>query len=139
MVLVGNKCDLQAWAVDMNQARDVRIFKPLLKSTSSNDLSIYFRLQSSTAFPLLRHRLKHEWELMMHFTRWSERFVKIKSGEGKKAKASIEASVGAKIAVFDANCYKETSNHLKKLKHAHALFRFPFFTGRFGSSNINSD
>lgn len=23
MVLVGNKCDLQAWAVDMNQARDV--------------------------------------------------------------------------------------------------------------------
>lgn len=24
MVLVGNKCDLQAWAVDMNQARDVR-------------------------------------------------------------------------------------------------------------------
>jgi GTPase SAR1 family protein len=26
MVLVGNKCDLQAWAVDMNQARDVRQF-----------------------------------------------------------------------------------------------------------------
>ena len=26
MVLVGNKCDLQAWAVDMNQARDVRLF-----------------------------------------------------------------------------------------------------------------
>jgi GTPase KRas len=25
MVLVGNKCDLQAWAVDMNQARDVSI------------------------------------------------------------------------------------------------------------------
>jgi GTPase KRas len=24
MVLVGNKCDLQAWAVDMAQARDVR-------------------------------------------------------------------------------------------------------------------
>lgn len=23
MVLVGNKCDLQAWAVDMTQARDV--------------------------------------------------------------------------------------------------------------------
>lgn len=23
MVLVGNKCDLQAWAVDMSQARDV--------------------------------------------------------------------------------------------------------------------
>lgn len=23
MVLVGNKCDLQSWAVDMNQARDV--------------------------------------------------------------------------------------------------------------------
>lgn len=23
MVLVGNKCDLQAWAVDMNSARDV--------------------------------------------------------------------------------------------------------------------
>lgn len=29
MVLVGNKCDLQAWTVDMNQARDVssRTFK----------------------------------------------------------------------------------------------------------------
>lgn len=27
MVLVGNKCDLQAWAVDMAQARDVRIPK----------------------------------------------------------------------------------------------------------------
>ena len=26
MVLVGNKCDLQAWAVDMNQARDVSEF-----------------------------------------------------------------------------------------------------------------
>ena len=26
MVLVGNKCDLQAWAVDMNQARDVSFF-----------------------------------------------------------------------------------------------------------------
>lgn len=26
MVLVGNKCDLQAWAVDMNQARDVSLF-----------------------------------------------------------------------------------------------------------------
>lgn len=25
MVLVGNKCDLQAWAVDMNQARDVSL------------------------------------------------------------------------------------------------------------------
>lgn len=25
MVLVGNKCDLQAWAVDMGQARDVSI------------------------------------------------------------------------------------------------------------------
>lgn len=25
MVLVGNKCDLQAWAVDMTQARDVSI------------------------------------------------------------------------------------------------------------------
>lgn len=24
MVLVGNKCDLQSWAVDMTQARDVR-------------------------------------------------------------------------------------------------------------------
>jgi GTPase KRas protein len=27
MVLVGNKCDLQAWAVDMNQARDVSILR----------------------------------------------------------------------------------------------------------------
>lgn len=26
MVLVGNKCDLQAWAVDMSQARDVSVF-----------------------------------------------------------------------------------------------------------------
>lgn len=26
MVLVGNKCDLQAWAVNMNQAREVSIF-----------------------------------------------------------------------------------------------------------------
>lgn len=26
MVLVGNKCDLQSWAVDMTQARDVRSF-----------------------------------------------------------------------------------------------------------------
>lgn len=26
MVLVGNKCDLQSWAVDMNQARDVGSF-----------------------------------------------------------------------------------------------------------------
>lgn len=26
MVLVGNKCDLHAWAVDMNQAREVRSF-----------------------------------------------------------------------------------------------------------------
>lgn len=26
MVLVGNKCDLQSWAVDMNQARDVSFF-----------------------------------------------------------------------------------------------------------------
>jgi GTPase KRas len=25
MVLVGNKCDLQAWAVDMNSARDVSV------------------------------------------------------------------------------------------------------------------
>lgn len=27
MVLVGNKCDLQAWAVDMTQARDVSVCK----------------------------------------------------------------------------------------------------------------
>lgn len=26
MVLVGNKCDLQAWAVNMQQAREVRLF-----------------------------------------------------------------------------------------------------------------
>lgn len=30
MVLVGNKCDLQAWAVDMNQARDVSAVYNLL-------------------------------------------------------------------------------------------------------------
>lgn len=28
MVLVGNKCDLQSWAVDMNQARDVGFSSP---------------------------------------------------------------------------------------------------------------
>lgn len=30
MVLVGNKCDLQAWAVDMNQARDVRLINNVI-------------------------------------------------------------------------------------------------------------
>lgn len=30
MVLVGNKCDLQAWAVDMDHARDVSFFLILL-------------------------------------------------------------------------------------------------------------
>lgn len=35
MVLVGNKCDLQAWAVDMNQARDV--------SKLSNYLFLFYR------------------------------------------------------------------------------------------------
>lgn len=34
MVLVGNKCDLQAWAVDMNQARDVSESKNLLSFRS---------------------------------------------------------------------------------------------------------
>lgn len=39
MVLVGNKCDLQAWAVDMNQARDVRNH---LTISSNNSLNQFF-------------------------------------------------------------------------------------------------
>lgn len=34
MVLVGNKCDLQAWAVDMNQARDVSFSLNFIKNNN---------------------------------------------------------------------------------------------------------
>lgn len=37
MVLVGNKCDLQAWAVDMSQARDVSTYYKLCGCNFSNN------------------------------------------------------------------------------------------------------
>lgn len=71
MVLVGNKCDLQAWAVDMSQARDVsQTLLTLLRLALMHKFQIHFcRLQNSMECRLSKHQPKREWESTMHSTR----------------------------------------------------------------------
>lgn len=123
MVLVGNKCDLQAWAVDMSQARDVRtVYNNRLLSFVTKNILLYLRSQSSMACRSLKHLPKREWASTMHSTRWSAKFARTKS-EGRRTKTNI-ASAAASIAGSGASCYKETSNHPKThiLHNTRALF-----------------
>lgn len=71
MVLVGNKCDLQAWAVDMSSAREVIESVNTENVTPLILIQKYFvfphrlRWQNSTAYHLSRHQPRPEWASTM--------------------------------------------------------------------------
>lgn len=125
MVLVGNKCDLQAWAVDMAQARDVSC-KAIKSFSTSNEID--FRLRSSTACRLSRHLPKREWVSTMHFTRWSAKSARTKRG-GRKAKVS-ELAV-TPIAASGVSCYKKRPINPTHVLQTHARIIFYSFNGRW--------
>lgn len=49
MVLVGNKCDLSAWAVDMGQAREVRYKRLVIHLLNTSFTPVYVQFLSVTA------------------------------------------------------------------------------------------
>lgn len=121
MVLVGNKCDLQAWAVDMNQARDVRekIKQYLIMLSILIEILMCLsgcRLPNNMECPLLKHLPRHGWVLMMHFTRLYVKFARIKS-EGRRTENIKQWD---HIADFDVSYCK---NHTSTTNpHTHTQF-----------------
>ena len=70
------------------------------------------RLPNNMECPLLKHLPRHEWVLMMHFTRLYVKFARIKS-EGRKTENIKQWD---HIADFDVSCCK---NHTSTTTHTH--------------------
>lgn len=58
MVLVGNKCDLQAWAVDMNQARDVSYYALGSTKQSKFNCCMSFQVAKQYGIPFVETSAK---------------------------------------------------------------------------------
>lgn len=106
MVLVGNKCDLQAWAVDMNSAREVRcvtVYVQPVQCTRSignvlHSTSNVARSHASTAFRLSKRPPKRAWASTMRSTRWCAKSARTR----RAAKRSAATRDSARIDVSSA-------------------------------------
>ena len=108
MVLVGNKCDLQGWAVNMAQAREVSLQFVMLidfRDAFMAYIELLYqncRLPNSMVFLVLKPPPKLGWVWTMPFIRLYVKFAKTKNTEGKR----IVSIVNCHIANLNVKFFK---------------------------------